>query len=344
MKQLTTDMELLRDTVIEVQELLKDNTEWIDRYDGYADLLIKNQDNLQKLARQFNRFEPLQFYIQVSKAKASDTNLFLDVRYMGQNVALLSSNKNGVFITTDSSKDKLIKTNERDFGFQDKLKKGTLWRSEEAARFRKFFKERPYVRNHEKGSKGNEEHNIESLLIGEFEKRNSGEKQLLFIQPIKYASHKLRFAMPTPITASNYHAVKYSKHRGGGIDILARTGSSHSRLCVIEVKDENLKEEPPTHALRQSIKYAVFLRELLRSKSGEKWWKILGYSRSLSKQLVINAAIAMPFAEDRFVTDFAGKQISIGNDIAECHYIYFSKNSDRRLKIEESSLGLNSKA
>ena len=302
--------------VSKVEALLQENTEWIDRYDKYADLLLERQRSLQQLARQFNRYAPLQFYISVSQAKASASTLRLDIRYMGQTVAELMSKPKGVFISTEG---KLAETNMRDFGYGEVLEKNENWKN--AVGFRKFFSASP-PRSTE--FKGNEEHNVESLLISEFEKESSDDKKLLGIQPMKFASKKLRFSMPTPLSASNHRCITYSGSSGGGIDILARTGRGHTRLCVIEVKDENIPVEPPKDALEQAIAYAVFLQRLLRSKAGGKWWKIFGFAKELPDSIVINASIAMPYNEKQYDTDFAFEKLRIGTDCIECHYIYFT--------------------
>jgi len=138
------------------------------------------------------------------------------------------------------------------------------------------FKYRDNSRNDNDKNKNNEEHNVESLLLSEFSKKKSNSKQIKGIQPVKMCGN--RFGMPTPISASNSDELNYSNQYGGGIDIFARTGKGRATyLTVIEVKDENKAEEPPKDALIQAIKYAVFIRELLRSDCGENWYKIFGF-------------------------------------------------------------------
>lgn len=314
------------DLVSEVRELLSDNSEWVDRYEQYANLLLDRQGVLQQLARQFNRYAPLQFYISVAQAKSSASTLSLDVRYRGQTVAELSAKPSGVFIATS---DKIVKTNMRDFGYTEVLERNTPWK--EAVGFRKFFSNAP---SRSPKSKGNEEHNVESLLISEFEKESSKDKKLLGIQPMKFASKKLRFSMPTPLSASQHGNIKYSDRWGGGIDILARTRRGQTRLCVIEVKDENLPSEPPKDALEQATVYTVFLRELLRSKAGEKWWKIFGFKKELPASIAMNASIAVPFEESLYITDFARELIAIDCDYIECHYIYFIGTKNEQNQYE----------
>ena len=77
--------------------------------------------------------------------------------------------------------------------------------------------------------------------------------------------------MPTPFKASD-HTPTYRGKNGGGIDILAcvRHGNS-TRLGVIEIKDETKPNENIELVINQAVTYACFIRELLRSKSGDKW-------------------------------------------------------------------------
>ena len=143
--------------------------------------------------------------------------------------------------------------------------------------------------------------------------------------------------MPTPISASNHKELKYADSKGGGIDIFARTGKGHGTyLTVIEVKDENNSKEPPKDALKQSIKYAVFIRELLRSDSGQDWYKIFGFRGKIPTQLTIRAACAMP-DDDNIDVSFAKNIYPIGDDKIECHYIYF-KYDGKQLNDFQTSL------
>ena len=100
------------------------------------------------------------------------------------------------------------------------------------------------------------EHEVENALLEEFRKRIGAEKILHNIQPILL--HGNFFQMPTPLKAST-HTPTYAQHSGGGIDMLARIktkGTGHTRLCVIEIKDENKSSESQKAAMSQ-IRYSV---------------------------------------------------------------------------------------
>ena len=144
------------------------------------------------------------------------------------------------------------------------------------------------------------------MLLTEFSKKSGKDKVLCNIQLVKIAGIA-RFQMPTPLYASDINNVKYAGPRGGGIDILSRVGTgSATKLCIMELKDENAPKEPPAKAIQQGLAYATFIRELLRSGCGQEWWKIFGFSSKLPGQLELYVACVMPFINN-YNTSFANK-------------------------------------
>jgi len=308
--------------------------EWQYRFNGYAERLLANiKDRKHPLyTRQFKEYPPLRFYVSTSNIKNSASSIFLDVRYRGQSVASLKISSKGNTISTKLRE----KTNLRDFGCDIKLDNDD-WRSPPAANFRSFFKNRINNRNNTIDNKGNEEHNAESLLLTEFSKQNSTNKQLLNIQPAKLFG--IKFSMPTSLAAGHHSGpAKYTKSYRGAIDILARTGKGgkNTYLTIIEVKIKNNSDIRPQDALKQGIQYAVFIRELLRSESGQEWYSIFGFSKKLPKKLKIRVACAMP--DDFTDKSFANKKYAIDFDEIECHYIYFKYNG-KKITGCQSSLG-----
>ena len=311
----------------EAQGLLLNNSEWKLRYKGYADNLLANIALIKSTRRGFNEFSPLYFYISTTNAKNAKSKLLLDVRYRGQSVATLKANNNDISISTKQQDVK----NLRDFNCDIKLN-DIAWQEKQVSEFRTFFKKRPNSRNNDNNKK-NEEHNVENLLLSEFSKRNSKSKPIIGIQPVKICGN--RFGMPTPISASNHKALKYSNQYGGGIDIFARTGKGRATyLTVIEVKDENNLKDPPIDALKQAIQYAVFIRELLRSDCGENWYKIFGFSGAIPKKLKLRAVCAMP--DDNADNSFEKHTCQIGQDEIQCHYIYFTYNGQQLSDFQTS--------
>jgi hypothetical protein len=319
------------DAVIkETQDLLLKNPEWIERYKNYVEDIKSNKALIKDNRKLFNEFSPLYFYISTTNARNAKKTLSLDVRYRGQSVATLQASSDGINISTEGGKRE--ENNKRDFECTIKLPK-IPWTHPTTSDFRKFFKERPNSRNSTSDNKKNEEHNVESLLLAEFSKQSSTNKQIAGIKPVKIEN--IRFGMPTPLGACDHKKLKYCNSSGGGIDILARTGLGGTRfISVIEVKDENLKNEPPQDALKQAIQYAVFIRELLRSDSGQDWYCLFGFKSSIPKKLTIRAICAMP--DNRIDDSFSRKIYNIGNDIIECHYIYFNYNGKQLSNFKTS--------
>ena len=322
--------------IANAQQLLKENTEWIDRFDGYAKVIHENKDFLS-CRENFHIEAPFQCYTTVSDIKKTKSDLELSLRYMGQRVAILKANSSEITISTEG----FDANNKRDFECNITLN-GVAWSSADAERFRSYFQNTLPQRNPE--SKGNEEHYIESLLKMDFSESKGDNKLLKYLQPVLIKN--IYFSMPTPLKASDHKELEYSGPNGGGVDILARTDNGpHARLTVIEVKDENVKTEPPQAALKQAIEYAVFLRELLRSKSGKEWWHIFGFgNEAVPDNLIIRCACAMP--DDDPDKSFEKVQYKIsddkGNDTIECHYIYF-KMKDGMIDSIDSSLNRTAK-
>lgn len=315
----------MKNVIKETQELLSKNTEWIERYVGYAEKILDNKE-LGQYRKNFNESDHLHFYINTTQATTTrkDKELKLDVRCFGQSVAELTARKDDIYITTDG-KDK---NNQDYFKCNITLDKNVRWRDEKATEFRSFFSEITKQSDNIIKIKS-EEFKVQNILLKEFSKKEWENKPIINIQPVRV--HGVWFGMPTPLSASDHECLSYANHNGGNIDILARTGlgSISNCLTVIEVKDENLKKEPPRIVLKQAMHYAVFIRELLRSKSGDNWYKILGYSNEMPKKLKIRVACAMPYEDESEIdTSFREDTYEIENDILECHYIYFKYDGE----------------
>ena len=326
-------MDINRDyqkVVNETQELLLvdvNRADWEKRYNSYADNITSNLESIKKNRRRLREWTPFKFYLNTTNAQNAKNTLRFDVRYLGQTVAELIVKKDSVIIKTKpSTKRNYEKNNLKDFDCPIVLNNAD-WDGKEAYAFRKHFRKREDLQNNTDNNKGNEEHRIESLLLSEFSKTKADEKPLPNIKPVMIEG--LRFPMPTPLVASKHGTVGYSGPGGGGIDILARTGTGGlaTYLCVIEVKDETKKAEPPAIVIEQAIKYTVFIRELLRNEVvGAKWWKLFGFSGHVPNKLVIHSVCAMPDDEILAITSFKGEKLSIGEDEICLDYIYFTEH------------------
>jgi len=310
-------------TISRVQKLLMQYPEWKLRYDEYASKINANTVDIKAKKQLFNEWKPLFLYMNVSAAKS---NKIFSLRYLGQEVAYLKSNKGNVTISTKG----FGARNKRDFDCDVQLD-NNKWRSDEAKKFRNHFLNNP-SRTKNSG-KGNEEHRIESLLLTEFSKQDSLEKRLCRIKPIKIAGIA-RFQMPTPIKASDLPNLNYSKANGGGIDILSRIGTGKGTcLCILEVKDENVAKEPPEKAILQGLAYATFIRELLRSSCGNYWWKLFGFGGCLPSPLNLYVACAMPSSR-KIDPSFVDQKFGIENDNIHLGALYFNETNNKLTDIK----------
>lgn len=314
--------------------LLKDNSEWRGRYVDYAERIRSNTPSIISAPSSFREWSPLKVYLNTTSAKGARNSVSFELRYLGQTAAKLQGNKDKGFRLSTKQYEE---TSLRDFGC-DICLSAADWDGKDSAAFRRFFKDRKGARTGG-ANRANEEHRLESLLLTEFSKRKSKGKPLLGIQPVTIA--KVRFPMPTPISASNPGAIKYSGKRGGGIDILARTGvgGRATHLCVMELKIKNGKRKPEA-AMKQAIAYATFIRELLRSDAGAAWWELFGFGGEVPEPLELYAACAMPSDEYNNIS-FGRTGLNIERDIIRLQYLYFSDEYDRiRIKPGDTTLGI----
>ena len=345
----------------ECRDLLSTNKEWIDRYMGYIKKLNNVKDTIAESQTRFSVPAPLKLYLPLSSATGCSNGVIAyDLRYLGQSVGSLTVDTKKA---KETKKDVVLEINEKSQILKrDKClyKQYTAaseeelnWHTGDAAKaFRKTFQDPEF----QKIDLGCHEHRLESYLLTNYAQKSSDGKELLYIQPVGMCGTAARFQMPTPFSASKLHKLEnwdnpsiYAKNSrsGGGIDVLARTGSGHATyLTIIELKDENSASEPPHRAIGQAIAYSVFIRELLRcDKAGNSdWWKFFGFSGDIPKKLVLRAVIAMPFegkgngirkqrAEDNAAQfmkeiDTLNPKIKLDNDEIELHYIFMKSDRD----------------
>jgi len=312
--------------IIDTRTVLKEHPEWRERYAKYAAKIIENEPFIRTMRSRFREWSPLKLYFNVSSALLAKRRVFFSLRYLGQAVADLIGHEEKIMLSTKGYDEK----NLRDFDCSIQLN-NALWKEKSAGEFRSHFKNRPAIRN--KNQRNNDEHRIESLLLSEFSKTK--EKMIRNIRPVEIAG--VRLQIPTPLKASAKGVVEYASNNGGGIDILARVGTSghNTRLCVIELKDENTKKEPAEKVLAQALKYSVFIRELLRSDAGTEWYKLFGFSGNVPDKLVIYAVCAMPDINGADIS-FAGRGYDIEGDVIELHYLYFKETGNKLERVRSS--------
>jgi len=266
--------------------LLEQNNEWNARYAEYAEKIMKHIEGGIKPMR-FQVNPPFSRYTCISNA--TDHLLQYDLRVAGQSVATVFANPGAEVIISTKGKDD---ANKKYFSVTEALPDGTLWNSKKASTFRSQFSQANTTKTK------SPEHRLENCLLKEFKKTSADGKSLCNIQPVKL--NGAFFQMPTPFKAST-GTPEYANNSGGGIDILSRVKHKDcsTHLCVMELKDENKATEPPQKVAAQVLAYAVFIACLLRSKSGDVWYKIFGFSGSIPQRLVIDVAVVMPYDKSR---------------------------------------------
>ena len=319
--------------VEKTRSLLKTNPEWPARYADYANKIQGSIPFISASRSSFRESSPLKVYLNITSAKGARRSVSFELRYLGQTVAELKGNKNKGFRLSTK---RYRTTNRRDFDCDIWLPSAD-WRGEDSATFRSFFKARKGPRLGD-SNRANEEHRLESLLLTEFSRRKSKEKPLLGIQPVRIAG--VRSPIPTPISASNPRAIKYSGTRGGGIDILARTGTGGRamHLCILELKIKGGRRESAS-AMEQAVAYTTFVRELLRSESGAAWWRLFGFGGDVPESLELYSACAMPL-DAHNETSFGRRELNIEGDTIRLHYLYFV-DEGTRIRIRPGDTTLN---
>lgn len=332
------------DAVMDTKVLLASNTEWIERYRGYAEKISKNKEMIIAVRRSFREWDPLKLYINISNAKSAGKHVRFDLRFLGQTVAelrhistpssLSKGNQkpipiviNKMKLTSTSYADKNLNTFKCSVNMV-----GEDWDDLKAREFRKHFK--TLAANGHCSNPGNEEHRFESLILTEMSKTTG--KVMKGMKPVLIGG--LRFPMPTPLHASNHKTISYANHYGGGIDIFARagTGGVNTHLCIMELKDENVKSEPAKDVIKQALIYSAFIRELLRSESGERWWELFGFHGKIPAKLVLYAVCVLPSGIYND-TSFKNELVPLGGeDVAMLHYIYFTESENSIIAIDAS--------
>ncbi len=244
--------------------------------DKWAAQLKNNKPKIIEAVKTFREWDPLHVYLTVTKAM--NPHVSFSLRYQGQEVAILKINGDvRIKISADTAKN-----NEKYFNLNTESE--FLWRSDEGANFRKYFK------NPKLDKKGRiHEHRIESEFLKQMSDNTSKkfDGTLKGIQPVLLADCPFQF--PLPISGNT----GIPKATRGNIDILARRTpvGGITRISIWELK----KPGNPGHAIEQAYIYAVTLIKMLRSKeSGKIWYQdIIGFSGDIPDKLTIESVVAV---------------------------------------------------
>ena len=266
----------MENVIKEASRLLEENRqEWEPRYKKYVEAITTAQSKSD-----MNLPFKLPTNVRVYKTISSVDKLEYDLRYAGQSIGSMTFEDGKIMLHIKKMNKWVGATINSDIDCE--------WRSNEASNFRSYFKNCDGT-----SLTSSPERHIEELLLNDMSQSNAS----YLIRPITLLEGY--FQMPTPFAASSA-VPQYTGCKGGGIDILASVGKGKgTKLCVIELKDENKKNEPQPHAMKQAAIYATFIAYLLRSNVGEAWWKAFGYESSIcNKPISIDVLTLMPHSQE----------------------------------------------
>ena len=77
--------EELKKVIIDAQKILEEDRTWENRYEQYANLMLKYRAQKQELGKKFREWKPLKFYTTIGASKTGATKLEVSVRYLRSN-------------------------------------------------------------------------------------------------------------------------------------------------------------------------------------------------------------------------------------------------------------------
>jgi len=318
-----------QELIIKVRsELALNERDWERNFRKY----LKRVLNAKYLINIHKIIDCLGDYLSLTVSFSDIDKNCIRVRYLGQMIAMINIRSNGIYMSTVNKTRE--ENNERHFDCNIVLR-NELWGSEKVKNFLTHFKGLPKRDNEIVTSHKVEEDRLEDLIVYRFRKDSQNSSSGFF--PVNISG--ITFKFHTPIKGSGHNKGNYISSGPSHVDILARYRSNDAdeeRLCIIELKDENVPNEPVEMVVQQALVYAVFIRELLRSESGELWWRFFGFDTPLPEKLVLIAASMMPDVSAEYSSSnvdevFGGYQLHLeegSDDVIELHYIYFNKEEN----------------
>ncbi len=274
-----TIMSLLND----VSQLWVKNRSSIEaQIGGWVDEVNNKRALISEARKSFHEWTPLRVYLSLSSAKKTGAKAVFSLRFLGQDVAKVKVKGNSV--TLDTSK--YATSNLKHFDLKLGAYRGD-WRSTEAKAFRKHFVGKAKSSSIIKTAVP--EHQVESNLLKEMSKGSKYKKfsgRFSGIQPVLSAG--CPFQVPLPISGNTGVPVLGK----GNIDILARRKGA-AKLSVWEIKRPRVPSNNIKNAISQVIIYSATLLLMLRSRHGEKWYKLLGFSGSRPQRLKVEAIVSI---------------------------------------------------
>ena len=292
------------------QKEIKNNYEWLTNYyDKQFNIILDNRTVLDKFYKVAKEYESLQYYIV--EVQTSAPNLFvIEIRYKGQAIASATLTKDGkILITTE----KYNESNNKEYGCDIQLK-DEEWSNIQTAKFFNYFN-----KDMTRKTKGNENQRIESALLAEFQKTSSYDKILTGIQPIKISN--LFYPIPTILNPNTKNA--------DTINVLARTRVR--KITIAELMGDAHDQDT---TLLKATEKAVLLTQLLHSKHGDRFYKLLGFHGRIPTQLTIKVCIVASKKLSTKCKEFKPYQLKCGIDTLDYRFMYYEEDNNKITSIK----------
>ena len=295
---------LLEATITQAQATMNQAKEWQKTYEEQAKTLTENKTLLDQFYKQIKNYEYLQFYL--AGVNPTQDNIFtIQARYLGQPIATIEITKDH---TTISTYDEINKST---YNCDIQLK-NQEWNTKETMQFLNFFDKEIKPK-----TKIKEQEHIQAMLLGEFAKTTSYNKQLIGIRPITYSN----LFYPIPIILN-------PNEEPGYIDILTRT--KVRKLTIVEPMNE---KQTPEMVLANATSKAIFLLNLLHTEQGQQYYKIFGFHGRLTQHTTIKVCLAIPKQLKSKSKEFEPFELKVDTDSIEYHYMTYDTDGTQITSI-----------
>lgn len=323
-------------------ELIRDENDWQKRFGNYINIIEQNKEYIARVEKKISCQYPLRLYLPLSnnnsKVIKKPEMICFDLRYKGNKLGTIEANCDEALFHpyTDRKGEQIVSDVEKLQSF-DNYK----WGDELEGEIRRILKEEIET---------DEEHQFESCLLNDFANSHYENKVIPYITPVTWTGNRSSFfQMPTTWKGSKISERARTEEKliqeirkgsfwavdsmGGGIDILARRIYRPAKpiLSIMELKNPS-GSFSEYNVILQAIAYAVFIRELIRSKkaNGEKWWKFfISGGTSSSTELQLEAVVLLAAKKRNKKPDFAESVIKLGEDKISLHYLYLEQKEDK---------------
>jgi hypothetical protein len=297
--------------------------EWAQQYACIGEEMVAKREKIYQTRKFFELFSPLKLNIVISKFSQTNRAVNYELRYLGQTVADIAYTKGSMWLVIYPYEE----SNYRDFGFGARLHRVML-KSEQAIQFSQYFKSRPKVKN-AASTIADQKYYLTGRLLKKLSAKNVSENGF-YIEAIKIEG--TRFPMVLPAETERYYFNIPLE-----IDVLCRLRDAQLGeelgVCIVVGKWD--KDDVGKQAIKHVLVQVVFIRQLLRSPAGEKWWRLFGFKGPLPEQITINAVIFAPYTK-KSAPSFSGVECAVGNDTIKLGHISYVED-EKVVRIVDSS-------